>query len=430
MNTHHMPPNHKAGWKTSLLRQMLTGDDIATFKANALKVGVHQYGNFSQSMKGLEQHERKLKSSARSFLPAVRQGHLEHSSEFLHDFGMVSNELYYFAMVNALDPALKDSLTAAVASAEKHSEKVASCKTQDELIAYCTDRLGHIVANPNNKEGPRFVNAMLERRFGSIANYIKFVVPDPCDAEIHRETLRGLLSWACLHRNYIAVDPVTSTKLHETEPPTDVIIARDIAQYLPNVILHDGALGVTAHVTCCWPSGFEPSVVESVDDIDYMGVEMTFWYDNTKRATCFIPDGEAPRFSGPQSDDVMRMIRWTQNAFMLAHSYPTYLRELPSRKNASLGKKLSGNSSCKSIELSQPVSSKTLMQIVNESDTPAGAGLGGTMSQHWRKGHWRRQFHGKRWELLNPDQKVTVCKKMNKRYHYKWIMPILINRDK
>ena len=83
-----------------------------------------------------------------------------------------------------------------------------------------------------------------------------------------------------------------------------------------------------------------------------------------------------------------------------------------------------------SKELFARIKARDIMQVVLDKGGKPSQGTKGESNWcGWREGHWRRQPHGVRWELNNPDQEVYEFDD-GRRYHMKMIAPIFVNRAK
>jgi hypothetical protein len=68
-----------------------------------------------------------------------------------------------------------------------------------------------------------------------------------------------------------------------------------------------------------------------------------------------------------------------------------------------------------------------LRQVVANGNTNAIGEAGHEIEAHWRRGHWRRQPHGDRFELEHPEVKILILTD-GRHAHMKWIQPILVEK--
>lgn len=110
------------------------------------------------------------------------------------------------------------------------------------------------------------------------------------------------------------------------------------------------------------------------------------------------------------------------NLCLLMQSYPQYLQGLPLQ--ASERQHFKDAVPPQSI-LIRRSTKHNLQQIVAHKNAEDIQPSERELSPHWRRGHWRRQPHGDRWELENPEVKIIILED-NRHYHMKWLEPVFI----
>lgn len=110
------------------------------------------------------------------------------------------------------------------------------------------------------------------------------------------------------------------------------------------------------------------------------------------------------------------------NLCLIMQSYPQYLAKLG--KEASFRQNFANQTPPQSM-LIRRSKERDLQQIVRPHDSHEGDPTGRAVSTHWRRGHWRRQPHGVRWEVENPDAKIIVLDD-ERHAHMQWLEPMLI----
>jgi hypothetical protein len=74
-----------------------------------------------------------------------------------------------------------------------------------------------------------------------------------------------------------------------------------------------------------------------------------------------------------------------------------------------------------------------------EDDQPrehggSGEPTGMVVKPHWRRGHWRRQFHGASWvakyRMSPPQEQARMGRMIDDSHHHKFIRPVLVRRDR
>jgi len=111
------------------------------------------------------------------------------------------------------------------------------------------------------------------------------------------------------------------------------------------------------------------------------------------------------------------------NLFLIMQSYPQYMDKLSKDKSYRQGFK--DRSPATSIIIRPSKSQPVNRVVVNRTDESIINLTGRSVSNHWRRGHWKRQPHGEYWELKNPEVYVITLPD-NRKAHMKWIIPIYV----
>lgn len=119
------------------------------------------------------------------------------------------------------------------------------------------------------------------------------------------------------------------------------------------------------------------------------------------------------------------MASFVLNICLLMQSYPRYMERMP--KEHSERQNFKTEPPPISINLHRS-SKRNIFQVVTGGKREDSEPTGRTVDSHWRRGHWRRQPHGDRWELENPESKIIVLAD-ERHAHMKWIEPILIGLE-
>ena len=248
-----------------------------------------------------------------------------------------------------------------------------------------------------------------------------------------------MIVWSVLHRVLVHVDPVTSELLANTEPPTshDGFNPLDFVKKWPTAVIHDSrpiganGTGKTYLVTGAFdPTTHDLNSTESVLDIEWVGV-IVYEFGNGNCDGKSITSTVYTIPTGADMSNASDEVKWLCNAYALATSFPTYIkRPLESKKqNAAFGKRRF-EPAVQGTTLTAAIQSRTLNQIITEQHENPGSNAGGwTVKPHWRVGHWKKVYHGVRWEVDNPD-KTVFEDDLGRRYHMSYIMPTLVNQDK
>lgn len=112
------------------------------------------------------------------------------------------------------------------------------------------------------------------------------------------------------------------------------------------------------------------------------------------------------------------------NLCLIMQSYPQYVDKL-SRGNSDR-QHFTNQSLPQSLIITRATQGR-LQQVVAERDSGPVSKSGQTRELKRRVGHWRRQPHGDRFELENPDVKIIVLDD-GRHAHMKWIEPYLSPR--
>jgi hypothetical protein len=115
------------------------------------------------------------------------------------------------------------------------------------------------------------------------------------------------------------------------------------------------------------------------------------------------------------------------NILLLMQSYPQYFEKMP--KENSYRQSFKGKKDPVSLRLHRS-SKMDIFQKVYETESKKenAETENNKICRHWRRGHWKRQVHGDRWELENPEAKI-IHMKDGRRAHMRWIMRVLVNKD-
>lgn len=251
--------------------------------------------------------------------------------------------------------------------------------------------------------------------------------------------LNSLCSWLAFHRTWFEVSPYTSELLSHCDVDNPDQRAMEWASFLPSVMLADSRTNNVFLCNAVWDE--MPTADMKIEDVNYTTVEVGYMLGTTNEDgfSCGIvsmDDTESyevvckrmkkTEHGGQSVDDCLR---WALNAMSLANSHPKYITATGRKNNSGQRKEhRHDNPMSLTAELCRPVTSRTLMQVVIEGDEkglPTGA-MTSAKTPHIRRGHVRRQPHGQRFEINNPDTPVFTDRH-GKRYHKKQIWPIMVN---
>lgn len=161
--------------------------------------------------------------------------------------------------------------------------------------------------------------------------------------------------------------------------------------------------------------------------LDSKGSLINVLEDTRKKLT----HGYVERTSNEQSlrEEAYELGEWLGslgiNLLLIMQSYPKYLDKLA--QNNSKRQSFSDRPEPSSI-LIRRSTARPIHQVVSsrsESSIVTGKGV----SEHWRRGHWRRQPHGEDWEIRNPEVSV-ISLDNGRRAHMKWISAVYIGLDR
>lgn len=110
------------------------------------------------------------------------------------------------------------------------------------------------------------------------------------------------------------------------------------------------------------------------------------------------------------------------NLMLIMQSYPKYLEKIEDKKHVRQHFK---DKPLPSSFLIKRSTAREIHRTVVPDSYPEYMSTGKKQSPHWRPGHWRRQPHGDRWELENPDSKIIILDD-GRHAHMKWILPVFI----
>jgi hypothetical protein len=351
--------------------------------------GLTSIDNFPSTPRGSERFMRSIRGIAREYLPGVKRGE-DYQRSFLQAVGITFNGL---AGISGESPnvlgAVSDRLlmdfrqAAALWDVAGLEDALYPLQVESDLTGFSTE-IGFKKASDFN---------ML------ITSWLS--------------------SWAVLNHAIIHVDPATSALLKETDVAEPALPVRELARTWPVCVLHDSASGETHLCLCqCTNDINEQAKAESVDDLDYKHMfVVSFLKDGAAGLTTYDSNQDPSEWTDDQ--------RWIYNAFTLARSYPTYIEP---GEQKTWHKKPRKSAVMPSV-LTARCAARSLMQVVMDKQAASGSGSGDgrTVRPHWRRGHWRRSFHGVRWELDNPD--LTVYETDDgRRYHLAFIAAVLVNQ--
>jgi hypothetical protein len=129
-----------------------------------------------------------------------------------------------------------------------------------------------------------------------------------------------------------------------------------------------------------------------------------------------------------KNDENRKYVRDVNNLFisllLIMQSYPRYITKEPNTRPYKSRRK---DPNAEVLTISR-TSKKPIQQTVSQRGGEYQGGTHASPHVHWRRGHWRRQPHGDRWEIHNPDSQ-TLTYLDGKRYHMKWIEPIFVTNS-
>lgn len=251
--------------------------------------------------------------------------------------------------------------------------------------------------------------------------------------------LNSLCSWLAFHRTWFEVSPYTSELLSHCDVDDSDQRAAEWASFLPSVMLADSRTNNVFLCNAVWDE--MPTDGMKIEEVKYSTVEIGYVLGGTNKDgfTCGIvsmDDTETYEFvckrmrntqhGGQHVDDCLR---WALNAMSLANSHPKYITASGRKSNSGQRKEHKhDNPMSLTAELCRPVTGRTLMQVVTEGgeDAHMAQAMTSAKTPHIRRGHVRRQPHGQRFEINNPDTPIFTDRH-GKRYHKKQIWPIMVN---
>tara|TARA_Y100001938_G_C8067348_1_gene421031 strand:+ start:242 stop:1531 length:1290 start_codon:yes stop_codon:yes gene_type:complete len=402
-------------------------ESLVGMTRTAQRVGYTHRDNFPKTPKGNERFLRSLRGIAREYLPATVDGHKDYCKSFLNTCGTLFNGMASVSSTRTLRDVLGDD------ALDSYAKQAGG---EGLFSTLCTSMLIDAICTNKGYERKRAIDALFAASGFDSETF--------CSHSVNgvKYPITILATWAYMNRSITNVDPSTSMLLHETDSKVSVTVEQ-IARKWPVTCIHDGHLGTTYVLIARCDKNMEMDILKaaSMSEVEFSSIDVLIFHDSKNsikhdlHIMSLLAGETAEEFHNknasannghhPESVKFLDECRsFILNAFTMAMSYPTYIE---SREAKTYHKKSRKSPIAPSV-LASKFSRKSLTQIVAEQRAASGLpGNGPSVRPHIREGHWRRQFHGVRFEIANPD--ITVYEDAEgRRFHMKRIDAVFVNQ--